>query len=66
MIRKKRKLNSSKKMSNLKKQIIKPEHPYKRSKSRIEEKPYKIYEENPFEDLVKKRNSLMAENYFVR
>lgn len=33
-------------------------YPFKRSQSRLEDKPVKIYEENAFEDLIKKRNSL--------
>ena len=55
MIRKKRSLNSAKKFYKKSKDLNKQEQPYKRSKSRVEEKPYKIYEENPFEDLVKKK-----------
>mmetsp|Transcript_3960 Transcript_3960/g.3316 ORF Transcript_3960/g.3316 Transcript_3960/m.3316 type:complete len:198 (-) Transcript_3960:89-682(-) len=67
MIGKNKKSNSATKpTTKKKKEIKKTEHDFKRSKSRIEDKPNRIYEENLFEELVKKRNSLLADSNFVR
>lgn len=60
MIRNTKKYNSANKDMKKKATVTSTDYGYKRSQSTLDVKPGKIYEENPFENLGKKRNSLMG------